>query len=342
MDAKITKTRLSRMLSYDWLKMIGMAAAIIFVWVLVFTMTATRVKPSQQFGVSNYVGNVSLNTEFSYALQKDLSEGVFSHEVLEISTHDLTAGGDQWYQLLQARTTTNELDVMFVSMQGDESSAVTTEKEDGTEEITYKHTYLESFLYGYRYMLHNLSLTDEDGYFKRMEAYLNAYYDGGYESGSINASRIEEDFRARAKATKDKRYKKEAEIQKGVQGEIERVQKYRDALVKFYGYLASGNVTITQTTYVDEGTGVEGDVFQGKGSYSINLCPETASETQRKNLAKLVGYRTTYLDEDGKEQNTVSAVNMNICLFDSNGKEEAYRYEGLIYVSNLLDSLLTE
>ena len=37
MDAKITKTRLAQMLSYDWLKIVGCALAVIFVWVLIFT-----------------------------------------------------------------------------------------------------------------------------------------------------------------------------------------------------------------------------------------------------------------------------------------------------------------
>ncbi len=46
MDAKITKKRLGAMLSYDWLKIVGVAAAIIVVWMLIFQMTATRIMPS--------------------------------------------------------------------------------------------------------------------------------------------------------------------------------------------------------------------------------------------------------------------------------------------------------
>ena len=59
MDAKITKTRLSRLLSYDWLKIVGVIAGVILVWSLIFTMTATRITPAQQFHVLNYVGNYS-------------------------------------------------------------------------------------------------------------------------------------------------------------------------------------------------------------------------------------------------------------------------------------------
>ena len=66
MDAKITKLRLSRMLSYDWLKIIGAAAAVIIVWVLIFTMTATRITSAQTFTVHNYLGNISLTADCSW------------------------------------------------------------------------------------------------------------------------------------------------------------------------------------------------------------------------------------------------------------------------------------
>ena len=54
MDAKITKQRLGRLLSYDWIKIIALAVAAIVVWSLIFTMTATRITAAQQFSVFNY------------------------------------------------------------------------------------------------------------------------------------------------------------------------------------------------------------------------------------------------------------------------------------------------
>lgn len=37
MDAKITKQRLGLLLSYDWIKIIGICAAAVLVWALLFT-----------------------------------------------------------------------------------------------------------------------------------------------------------------------------------------------------------------------------------------------------------------------------------------------------------------
>ena len=40
MDAKITKSRLGLLLSYDWIKIVGICVAVVLLWLLIFTMTA--------------------------------------------------------------------------------------------------------------------------------------------------------------------------------------------------------------------------------------------------------------------------------------------------------------
>ena len=78
MDAKITKERLNRILSYDWLKIVGLAVVAIIVWTLVFTTSATRITPAQQFTVINYFGNVStLHTTLSTDVNKAFQDGTF-------------------------------------------------------------------------------------------------------------------------------------------------------------------------------------------------------------------------------------------------------------------------
>ena len=86
MDAKITKQRLSRMLSYDWLKIIGMIVGICVVWSLVFTMTATQITPTQKFYTYSYVG-----TNFTDAFAKEYKKEVFSYEVIEAKTEVLSS-----------------------------------------------------------------------------------------------------------------------------------------------------------------------------------------------------------------------------------------------------------
>ncbi len=331
MDAKITKTRLKTMLSYDWLKIVGAIAAAIFVWVMAFTMTATKIIPSQHLVVCSYLGNTSLDQNLNLNLYNQLNEGKLTHETLETETLDLASSRDVAYSLLQARTYVNELDVMFVSKQNDVSTAY---QEEGSDAVLYERTYLQSFLSGYYHKLHYLDRNEEKGYFKRLEKYLGQYYTGEYgtwNDDELNEEKIEEDFRWRNQG--DKRYKTEEEIQKGVQGDIDRIKKYHKALRSFDEYLAQGVVTIENTVLLD---GKKEDVFKGKGCYSINV---GANEEAQAKLVKYISYQTTYMDEDNKEQVKQTAADMQVCLFDS-GEVEACRYEGLVYLMNFLDMAL--
>ena len=135
MDAKITKLRLNRMLAYDWLKIVGTAAAAIIVWVLIFTMTATRITSAQTFTVANYMGNNTLATGFNKAFNSTYTGGVFTGEVIEFGTVDLTTAGDYAGQVLEARVTVEEGDVMFISQQPNPDTAYTvkTTNEKGEE-----------------------------------------------------------------------------------------------------------------------------------------------------------------------------------------------------------------
>ncbi len=331
MDAKITKTRLKTMLSYDWLKIVGAIAAAIFVWVMAFTMTATKIIPSQHVVVCSYLGNATLDDLIYTDLSKQLNERKLTHETLEGEILDLSTAKDAAYSLLQARVYVDDLDVMLVSKEWDTSTSY--QAEDG-ETVLYERTYLQSFLYGYYNRLHYLGdKEDGSGYFQQLKAYLNQYYTNGYLDDSVlDTDKIEADFRARAKG--DKRYKTEAEIQKGVQGDIERVKKYRAALISFDAYVAQGTIGL-ETSSLSDRFGEE--IFKdGKGVYSINIAKTEEAQTK---ISKYVSYITTYEDENGKTQKKLSAKDMQVCLFNTN-EQNAHRFEGLVYLINFLDAAL--
>lgn len=334
MDAKITKLRLSRMLSYDWLKMVGFALAAILVWSLIFTMTATRITPAQQFTVFNYMGNVSLSsTNFYDSYNKAFQSGVFSYEVIEINENDLTVSEEMVNTLLEARLGTDEGDVMFIANVNDPKSKQLNEE---TGETTYS-TYMEEFVSGWARYVADLDPNSENGYFRKLENYLGQFYADWTDKTTLNEQAVEDAFRARIKKNKDKRFKKANEIEKGIEDDVERIQKYRDALEQFYSYLDAGVIEYTQ---VKVPSYVEGEEPQLK-TLGINLCPNT--ETM-DDLKKIVCYQTTVkeTDEDGKEieKIRVTAEDMNVMFFNLPGVEEGFQYESLLFVNYVIESSL--
>ena len=310
MDAKITKKRLSQMLSYDWMKIVLVAAAVILVWTLVFTTTATRIIPSQSFGIFNYCGT-TVTTRFSdYPTS---TKDIFSYEVIEKSSQDVTTGGEEYaLQIMEARLTTDEADVLFAA---DIEGGYLQYTVDGETKNT---TYLEDFLY--RFYRYAYRLDGENGFLAQMKTYLDGYYGGDYHNAeALNEEKIEADFRARIKKNKDKRYKKEAQIAAAVPQEIERIQSYLAAYKQFFAYVANGDI---QFVFTEQQLS---DTVTLRGVYGINICPD---ETKLSGLKESV----YYVDFDGK----TTAQNMMATFLNLEKLDKNYQYENLIYLNALI------
>ena len=341
MDAKITKTRLTRMLSYDWMKIVGVAVAFILVWVLIFTMTATRITPAQQFTVFNHYSNAGFSDAF-YTLYSDtFNKGVFSYEVIELNQNDLpTTGEENAFTLMESRFATDEGDLMFVANIGDKDYAV---KDKETGETVYEYTYAETFFNRWFSYVYELYKVDENtgelvgGYFYDMEQFLIGYFGEAWETGELDKAKAESDFRARVKENKDKRFKKESEIAQGVQDEYERLEKYRTGLVEFYAYLDSGVVCFTNLSLYGED-----DEVLRSGNYALNICPD--EDGLQSTLSDYIYYRTTVeeVDDDGdtttKDKN--SAQDMQAVFLKMKGVEESFQYESLLFVNALISASL--
>jgi hypothetical protein len=316
MDAKITKKRLSRLLSYDWIKIVACAVAAIIVWSLIFTMTATRITPAQQFTVFNYYANSPLDNGFYNVYNKTFRDKKFSYEVIETNINDLTTGGKEYAgTLLEARLGTDEGDVMFIPNINDPSTKVEPTVEGG--EATYT-TYMQSFFNGWFHYVANV-----DDYLNGMRTYLSAYYNA---DGTLNKEKVRAEFLARIKRNNDKRFKKDDKIEAGVLQEYERIEKYAAALKEFEGYLADGTVTLTHLQVKDS----TGKVYR-EGNFAVNLCPE-GGKTEK--LKEQVYYYT--------EDNAKTAKNMHVMFFDLAGVEDSFEYESLIYVNEVIKAALPE
>ena len=234
MDARITKKRLSQMLSYDWIKIIACIVAGIFLWSLIFTTTAARLNPAQTFTVYAYIGTNPSSGFSSKIASRSYLSGGFSYDIIETNTVDLASAGNQAYTLLEAR-----MGVAFV--------APSSYEIDNGKGGKISRTYMEDLLLrAYSSVLSFGSAGENAGdaktsFFTATENFLNIYYTAGYENAdSFNAKKAEDTFRNRVKAQKDKRYKTEAKIQEGINDEIARIRGYRENYLAVKGYLEEG------------------------------------------------------------------------------------------------------
>ncbi|MBE7084683.1 MAG: hypothetical protein E7368_01350 [Clostridiales bacterium] len=330
MDAKITKQRLSRLLSYDWIKIIGIAVAIIILWSLIFTMTATRITPAQQFTVFNHYGNVALDyTSFYNSYDTAISRDVFSYEVLETDVIDLATAGDDYYMLCDTRFSTGQGDLMFIPNIDDADTAQTSTV-DGEEITTYTHSYLESFYA--RYIGYVMSW---DKFIDGAKAYVSSFYGEDYANGKLNEAKAEREFLARIDKNNDKRFKRKAQIEEGVKAEFERLEKYRDALVQFEAYLADGTVRLENVVLLDaDGKPMldnKGNILQ-QGNYALNISPDG----KNTKLTDTVYYSLEL--EDGTRQ--ACADNMCAMVFSLPDMDDDYLYETLLYLNTVIESSL--
>lgn len=325
MDAKITKERISRLLSYDWLKIVGIIVTVIVLWTLVFNLTATRARPSQKFKVFNYHVNEMFSEEFETSYSNFFRNNGFSYEVIEADKEDLSGYGEaNALSLLDGRLSINDGDAVFVPNTAYKVNSLSYEDENG--EKVYRFTHLEYYVW--RYLQYT---TDLDVYFSELETYLNKFYDGDYLTNALNEEKVATEFRARAKANKDKRYRKEEKILAGIEGDKVRIQKYRDALIEFNEYVAEGLVQIQKVQVKD----TNGELFY-EGNYAINICVD---ESKTGNLKNYVKYMKTWTekDENGEEKEKKQSTAQDMCVvLIKSETEKGFEYESLLFVNEMI------
>jgi hypothetical protein len=185
--------------------------------------------------------------------------------------------------------------------------------------------------YGYIYQLDG-----ENGYFAKMEAYLNTYYTDGFENAdSLDEEKIAREFRAKVKANRDKRYRKSAALEAGVQGEIDKVKSYRDGLVTLYSYIDAGYIAWEEKTV--KLSDHSGNVLEKTGNFGINLCP---NEDTMGELKDSVYYLEERQSGDDPEKTVKVSTAKDVCvMFVKTPKMDAqYLYESILYVNYLVET----
>ena len=111
LDARITKQRLSNLISYDWIKIVVTIVVACLVLALLFAFTAARPRRAQEFYVYAYT-DVSTGSDFS-SLKEELEDGVFSYDILSVGTEGFDGSmGSTTYTL---RRSVGSGNVLFVT-----------------------------------------------------------------------------------------------------------------------------------------------------------------------------------------------------------------------------------
>ena len=216
MDARITKTRLANMLSYDWLKILAaIAAAVLFICVF-FTTVSTRPGQHQVFAGESADGFMA-----------DLKEsGVFSYDILE-ATQETFGTGQYADAAFTARRSAGEGTVMFT----------TTNR---TSEEDPEATVIGECLGGERAPM----ALDLDVYLQDCENYLIRFFGGDWREGALLEEEAEACFLKRN--GKDRRFRSEEKKREGILLEYERLEQLREDYLFLCARMEDGTLS-----YVD-------------------------------------------------------------------------------------------
>ena len=321
MDAKITKKRLGLLLSYDWLKILGICVAAVLLWSLLFTTMATRATNGQRFEMYLYPGVRFANSVDVTSLHERDKNDVLSYDVLDVSSVSL-----------ESNTMSTIMAAHFAAGQGDVLFAADIEPtRDDNGNIT-AYNGLDSFIGSY---YGNAVWLGADGqpwespngdkkanYFADCEAYLNRFYNGDWKNGEPDEDAMRANFDERTEG--DKRYKNDAQRAIGREQEVARIQNLRNAYAKVNEWLTSGSadspISIKTTELLVKDAGGEPETVEWQYAFDLSNID---------NLTEFISYRT----EDGT--GTKEGLCMVVLNTGSSGEEDL-RYEPITFLEYLV------
>jgi len=308
-DARITKTRLSNLLSYDWLKIIVAAAMAITALCVFFTMVKTRAEDEQTFSVYSY--DLTSGSDFM-SLDDDLKDrDVFSYEILSRQVESLGSSSDNSYSgmLYTTRLTNTDRTVMLVGGLSDSES-------DGYSAV---YQLIDVDANG------NNGFIDVETYLSECEAYLGRFF-GQDLAGELEDVAVRDSFYARN--TGDKRFRSEAKQEEGIAKERERIEKLRRDYLTVRAAFEDGTYTYSTLT-VSEEAAESADDGIAAGEYRCGV-----SLSKLSNLRELC-YRS--VEKDGVATMDTSDVCLLIFRTDALGNTaNDLRYETISFLAYLL------
>ena len=253
MDARITKHRLATLLSYDWLKMLVTIVIAVFLVVVVFLVSATRVGNAQTFTVYAYI-DLSAGRDFNTLADTLKQDGVFSYDILKTEAESFSE--DSSFDLFSLRRSTGAGTVMFISdvrVYETDDDGNPVYNEDGTQTVETESALYSLARYGAVQPDHYASgiVYDTKYYMTMCEDYLEGFFGEGLAGGEPDAEKVRESFYARNE--NDKRFKTAAARERGVGEERQRLIGLKEDFLFVQELFAQGVYTHTEYELTEDG-----------------------------------------------------------------------------------------
>ncbi len=209
MDYKITKSRLSNFLAYEWILVIVVVIASILLWELVYSMSGVRLSTGQSF--SYYYDDVVYGKnqiDFHNLLKEGEEDSVLSYDVLEIKYEQMQ---DNAIEILPIRLSNHEGDVIF------SSTAEISQNEEDPD--AYKQRRANTLIDQYDMYSYEQLVEDARTYLK---GFLSDETKNELDYNDLDKTLIEAKFEDRMSG--DNRYRQEEKFLEGLELEYKRIE----------------------------------------------------------------------------------------------------------------------
>lgn len=309
MDNKLTKTRLSNFLAYEWILTIVVAVAVIFLWELIYTVAGVRLTVGQSFKFyfdENIDGSSSLVTMIE-------DDSTFSYDIREVGSESLTSS----YNVLSVRLSADEGDVIFTD---------TVANDDGT---TRARSLVDDYsVYNYERLLSDA------------EEYLKSFLKSGESDiavyDNLDEGKIESAYNERTKKRVYKTYIKAGKM--SFADEKERIKKLCNDVADFKKLLSNTTEGLfMRYTKYEQSLSTAED--KEKSKYEQYLEKEKNEGRENAiyaiNLGALTGGNKD-ITEYVKNKDSSDAKNVCMLVFDFKSKQPDLQYETISFINTIV------
>ena len=329
MDNRLTKKRISDLLSYEWIFMIIVCVISIVFWELAYAFGSVKLTAGQHF---RYYFDYTIYPTSNTDLKRELVyKNTFSYDILKLSSEAIS----QDYNVLADRLSIQEGDVIFTDVVGLDKYKEVVAKGEIPEARVRAFSIIDTIDYkiaSIDVMLENAKKYLEDNFFD--DDYNQAT--DGYGSGNIDDAKVRSVFLSRNGS--DNRFRTTDSINQGVEQEKARIVKLcenvvfmqdfidnpdnSDAIIRYTKH--SQNFEFTKNSLPNNyQTWMQNEIAQGRGDdvYAINLGKLMGG----KNISNFMQYKL------GDDLNDIV-----IMAFEFTSYQPHLQYESLSFICSTI------